>query len=191
MNLESTQPKTTIGGGAAPHSINNRLATVNDAKIATGKTSMLPGNKCITVDEMNAMIGSSNTYEIPTAALQDMLETGVTVLAINYTNEAVGMINVSCNGYENSYDLQNGNSAICINVGSRGDITSGYNLQVNMETGGWQFTVFIRPSYTDGYQVAEMFGSYSEYDSETGGRYIECAFGSKFYSALVIAEKYI
>lgn len=81
------------------------------------------------------MIGSGDTYEIPTATLQDILETGVTVLAINYTDDAVGMINVSCQGYENSYDLQNGNAAICINVGSRGDLVDGNNLQVQMETG--------------------------------------------------------
>lgn len=156
-------------------------------KTATGKTSTLPGNKCITVDEMNAMIGSGDTYEIPTAALQDILETGVTVLAINYTDDAVGMINVSCQGYENSYDLQNGNAAICINVGSRGDLVDGNNLQVWMETGGWQFTVFTRRSYNDGYQSSEIYCDYSEDE----GRYLECSFNYKFYSALVIAEKYI
>lgn len=35
---------------------NNKLATVNDAVEATGLSSSLPGNKCITMDELNALV---------------------------------------------------------------------------------------------------------------------------------------
>lgn len=63
---------STLGGGIALQAANNKLATVNDAKAATGKTSTLPGNKCITVDEMNAMIGSGG--EVPIDPLYDLME---------------------------------------------------------------------------------------------------------------------
>lgn len=35
---------------------NNKIATVNDAVEATGLSSSLPGNKCITMDELNALV---------------------------------------------------------------------------------------------------------------------------------------
>ena len=68
---------TLGGGGIALQAANNRLATVNDAVAATGKTSTLPGNKCITVDEMNAMIGSGGgDREVPIDPLYDLMESG-------------------------------------------------------------------------------------------------------------------
>lgn len=35
---------------------NNKIATVNDSVEATGLSSSLPGNKCITMDELNALV---------------------------------------------------------------------------------------------------------------------------------------
>lgn len=171
-------------GGIAPQAINNRLATVNDAVAATGKTSTLPGNKCITVDELNAMVGGSSDREIPIVALENLMESGVSLLVLNYTDDAVGMINLDCNGYEDSYDLQNGNTAVCLNVGSRGDITPFRQFNVSIESGGYSFSVFTRRSGESGYVVAESY-----IDSSESDRYLSLSFGTNLWSALVIAEK--
>lgn len=112
------------------------MATVNDAIAATGKTSTLPGNKCITVDEMNAMIGSSSDREIPIVALKNLMESGVSLLVLDYTtgDNPIGMINLESNGYSDSYDLQSSNTAVCLNVGSRGDLTSVKSFSVSFES---------------------------------------------------------
>lgn len=94
------------------------------------------------------------------------------------------MINLDCNGYEDSYDLQNGNTAVCLNVGSRGDITSFRQFNVSIESGGYSFSVFTRRSGESGYVVAESY-----IDSSESDRYLSLSFGTNLWSALVIAEK--
>ena len=132
-----TNSISTLGGGAL-QAANNKLATVNDAKAATGKTSTLPGNKCITVDEMNAMIGSGGgDREVPIDPLYDLMESGVSLLVLDYTNSdnPIGMINLECQGYSDSYDLQNTGTAVCLNVGGRGDLTTVQSFHVGFESG--------------------------------------------------------
>lgn len=132
------------------------------------------------------MIGSSSEQEIPIVALENLMESGVSLLVLNFTDEAVGMINLECEGHEDSYDLQNGNTAVALNVGSRGDLTSFRQFSVSMETGGYMFSVFTRREGVSGYAVAESYIDTSESD-----RYLSLSFGTNLWSALVIAERYV
>ncbi len=86
---------------------------------------------------MNAMIGSSNEQEIPIVALENLMESGVSLLVLDYTNSdnPIGMIDLECKGYSDSYDLQNTGTAVCLNVGSRGDLTSVKSFHVGFESG--------------------------------------------------------
>lgn len=177
-----------MGGGVnSPKAANNRLATVNDAKAATGKTSTLPGNKCITVDEMNAMVGSISDREIPITALENLMESGVSLLVLDYTDDEypVGFLQVDCEGSTSTYDLQKSNTAVCVNVGSRGDITKFRRFNVSIEYGSFAFSVFTRRSGTSGYVAAEGYIDLSETD-----RFLSLSFGTDLWSALVVAERF-
>ena len=70
------------------------------------------------------MIGSGGgDREVPIDPLYDLMESGVSLLVLDYTNSdnPIGMINLECQGYSDSYDLQNTGTAVCLNVGGRGD----------------------------------------------------------------------
>lgn len=87
---------------------------------------------------MNAMIGSGGgDREIPIDPLYDLMESGVSLLVLDYTNSdnPIGMINLECQGYSDSYDLQNTGTAVCLNVGSRGDIIMADQFSVSFESG--------------------------------------------------------
>lgn len=180
-----TNSISTLGGGIALQAANNRLATVNDAVAATGKTSTLPGNKCITVDEMNAMIGSGGgDREIPIDPLYDLMESGVSLLVLDYTNSdsPIGMINLECQGYSDSYDLQNTGTAVCLNVGSRGDIIMADQFSVSFESGD------ITLKYMG---IINQDGNESEsecyyVDSGTGGTY---TMNHNYFHILAVAER--
>lgn len=140
---------------------------------------------------MNAMIGSGNDMEIPISALDYLTESGVTVLVLNRSNDAVGLVNVECGYYSDSYDIQNGNVAVCLNVGYAGNITSFREFSISMESSGWNFTVFTIPSnYTGsatnfGYITTDSYIDMSENDG-----YLNCSFKTDLFHALVIAEKF-
>lgn len=133
------------------------------------------------------MIGSSNEQEIPIVALENLMESGVSLLVLDYTNNEfpIGFIQVQCEGYSDAYDLQETNKAVCLNVGGRGDITSFRQFDVSIEYGGFAFTVFTKRSGTTGYVTSESY-----IDSSESDRYLSCSFGSNLYSALVIAERF-
>lgn len=63
---------------------------------------------------MNAMIGSGNDREIPISALENLVESGVSLLVLDYTNSdsPIGMISLESNGISDSYDLQNTGTAV-------------------------------------------------------------------------------
>lgn len=162
------------------------MATVNDAIAATGKTSILPGNKCITVDEMNAMIGSSSDREIPLVALENLMESGVSLLVLDYTtgDNPIGMINLECEGYEDSYDLQSSNTAVCLNVGGRGDLTSVKSFSVSFESGdSISLKYFGFRNQTGNYWNVEA------YETEAiGGS--DITMDNTYFSILAIAERW-
>lgn len=87
---------------------------------------------------MNAMIGSGGgDREIPIDPLYDLMESGVSLLVLDYTNSdnPIGMINLECQGYSDSYDLQNTGTAVCLNVGAAGDLTMVRQFSVSFESG--------------------------------------------------------
>jgi len=112
----NTETNSTLGGGIALQAVNNRLATVNDAKAATGTTSTLPGNKCITVDEMNAMIG--NIRELPSAVLQGFMSDGVYLIVRDTftSGKPIGNITLTVDRSSTSYNLQNLNKSAFLYV---------------------------------------------------------------------------
>lgn len=162
----------------------DRLATVNDAVTATGKTSTLPGNKCITVDEMNAMIGSNNEREIPIVALENLMESGVSLLVLDYTNSdnPIGMISLECQGYSDSYDLQNTGTAVCLNVGGRGDLTSVKSFSVGFESGDIRLIYYGFRNQTGNYWNVEA------YETEATGS-ADITMNNTYFSILAIAER--
>lgn len=170
--------------GKAEKAANNRLATVNDAVAATGKTSTLPGNKCITVDEMNAMIGSGGDREIPIDPLYNLMESGVSLLVLDYTNSGspIGMINLECQGYSDSYDLQNTGTAVCLNVGSRGDIIMTNQFNVSFESGD----ITLRYMGIANQDGNESESEYYYVDSGVGGIY---TMNHNYFHILVVAER--
>lgn len=148
----------------------------------------MPKNKCITVSEMESMAGSGGSeYEMPSLALSDITETGVTLIVIDHGtgDNPAGLISLECNGDSNSYDLQNVNTAISINVGSAGNITSFTSFDVSIESGGWKFTVFAMDGTHDGYFTGVMYSDYSESNNS-----LNFSYRNPLYSALVIAEKF-
>lgn len=86
--------------------------------------------------EMNAMIGSVNEQEIPTVALENMMESGVTALVIDFTTgpDVIGQVSLDSEGYSTHYDMQNPHTSVCLNVGSRGDLTSFTTFDMSFET---------------------------------------------------------
>lgn len=137
------------------------------------------------------MIGSGSDREIPISALENLTESGVTVLVLNRSDDAVGLVDVECGYYSDSYDIQNGNVAVCLNVGYAGNITSFRKFSVSMETGGWNFTVFTIPSNYTG--SATNFGyitTDSYIDTSEDNSYLDCSFKTDLFHALVIAEKF-
>lgn len=126
------------------------------------------------------MVGSGSDIEIPISALDYLTESGVTVLVLNRSDDAVGLVNVECGYYSDSYDIQNGNVAVCLNVGYAGNITSFR-----------KFTVFTIPSNYTG--SATNFGyvtTDSYIDTSESDRYLDCSFKTDLFHALVIAEKF-
>lgn len=165
-----------------------KIALVSEAEAKTGATTELPKNKCITVSEMESMAGSGgNGYEIPASSLENITETGVTLIVIDYGtgDNPAGLISLECNGDSTSYDLQNVNTAIILNVGAAGNITSFTRFDVSIESGGWKFTVFAMDGTHDGYFTGVMYSDYSESD-----RSLSFSYRNSLYSALVIAEKF-
>lgn len=142
---------------------------------------------------MNAMIGSSNEREIPIVALENLMESGVSLLVLDYTSGEypVGYINVECGSYTDEYDLQESNKAVCLNVGSRGDITSFRKFSVSIEYGAFRFTVFTIPTrYTGGSTNWGNITTDSYLDWSESDRYLNCSFSTDIFHALVIAERF-
>lgn len=139
------------------------------------------------------MIGSSNEQEIPIVALENLMESGVSLLVLDYTNDEypVGFIQVQCEGYSDAYDLQETNKAVCLNVGSRGDITSFRKFSVSIEYGTFSFTVFTIPTrYTGGSTNWGNVTTDSYLDWSENDRYLNCSFSTDIFHALVIAERF-
>lgn len=137
---------------------------------------------------MESMAGSGGSeYEMPSLALSDITETGVTLIVIDHGtgDNPAGLISLECNGDSNSYDLQNVNTAISINVGSAGNITSFTRFDVSIETGGWKFTVFTIDDVRNGYYTSVVYSDYSEDNSS-----LNFSYKNSLYSALVIAERF-
>lgn len=137
---------------------------------------------------MESMAGSGGDgYEIPASSLENITETGVTLIVIDYGTEdnPAGLISLECNGDSTSYDLQNVNTAVSLNVGAAGNISSFTRFDVSIESGGWKFTVFAMDGTHDGYFTGVMYSDYSEND-----RSLSFSYRDSLYSALVIAEKF-
>lgn len=141
---------------------------------------------------MNAMIGNSNEQEIPIAALENLMESGVSLLVLDYTNDEypVGYINVECGSYTDGYDLQESNKAVCLNVGSRGDITSFRKFSVSIEYGTFRFAVFTIPTRYTGSTNWGNITTDSYLDWSESDRYLNCSFSTDIFHALVIAERF-
>lgn len=92
------------------------------------------------------MIGSVNEQEIPTVALENMMESGVTALVIDFTTgpDVIGQVSLDSEGYSTYYDMQNPHTSVCLNVGSRGDLTSFTTFDMSFETNR-EFTYYIFP----------------------------------------------
>ena len=132
---------------------------------------------------MNAMIGSSSEREIPMVALENLMESGVSLLVLDYTtgNNPVGMIDLECEGYKDSYDLQNTNTAVCLNVGSRGDITSFKEFMFGTARGGFDYTVYTKPAVGASHFESEGFAGSNEST-------VQIVLNNYVCSALVIIE---
>ena len=92
---------------------------------------------------------------------------------------------MQCEGYSDAYDLQETNKAVCLNVGSRGDITSFRQFDIDFESGCFTITVFTRSGVNTGYTTSESYSVEDNCDT-----FLRCQFGSNLYSALVIAERF-
>ena len=134
---------------------------------------------------MNAMIGSSNEREIPIVALENLMESGVSLLVLDYTNgdNPMGLITLECNGYEDSYDLQNTGTAVCLNVGGRGDLTAVKSFYVGFENGDIGLKYFgFRNQTGNGWNV-------EAYETEATGS-ADITMNNTYFSILAIAERF-
>lgn len=62
MNLESTQPQTTIGGGGkAIQKADNELVTASEAKELLNITISKPDNQCVTYGDLKQIASSAQT----------------------------------------------------------------------------------------------------------------------------------
>ena len=88
------------------------------------------------------MVGSGSDRENSYSSIRESDGEWSILISIKLHRWCSGDDKLDCNGYEDSYDLQNGNTAVCLNVGSRGDITSFRQFNVSIESGGYSFSVF-------------------------------------------------
>lgn len=126
-------------------------------------------------------IQASNPPEIPADSLENLMESGVSALVIDYTDSdnPVGYITVSCGGSEEHYDLQNSNTAVCVNVGSRGDITSVRDCGVRFETNRpFDYEIFARP----------LSSGNVEYFSGTKESWVDASFNKSYFAVLFIIQ---
>ena len=126
-------------------------------------------------------IQASNPPEIPAVSLENLMESGVSALVIDYNtgDNPVGYITVSCGGSEEHYDLQNTNTAVCVNVGSRGDITSVRDCGVRFETTReFDYEIFARP----------LSSGNVEYFYGTTENYIDASFNKSYFAVLFIIQ---
>lgn len=96
MSNITTMSAISTSEDIAPQSTNNRLATVSNAVEATGTTSALPDNKCITVDEMNAMIPSQDLLFLSGQSIQDIgnfvTNNSIVVIINNKSNRLLNLM---------------------------------------------------------------------------------------------------
>lgn len=133
---------------------------------------------------MNAMIGSSSDREIPMVALENLMESGVSLLVLDYTtgDNPIGMINLECNGYSDSYDLQNTGTAVCLNVGGRGDLTAVKSFYVGFESGN------IELKYMGINKLSDNYWDVESYVTEATGS-ADITMNNTYFSILAIAER--
>ena len=137
---------------------------------------------------MESMAGSGGDgYEIPSSSLENITETGVTLIVIDHKTRGnpAGLISLECNGDSNTHDLQKLDTAISLNVGYAGNITSFTKFFVSIESGGWKFTVFAMDDVHDGYYTSVAYSDNSE-----SNRSLDFSYSNSLYSALVIAERF-
>lgn len=149
--------------------------TEKGVSTTSGDTFTIMANKIRTIQ-------ASNPPEIPAESLENLMESGVSALVIDSTNgdNPVGYITVSCGGSEEHYDLQNTNTAVCVNVGSRGDITSVRDCGVRFETGRpFDYEIFARPLSSG--NVEYFYGT----DKES---YIDVSFNKSYFAVLFIIQ---
>jgi hypothetical protein len=134
---------------------------------------------------MNAMIGSGNDREIPISALENLVESGVSLLVLDYTNSdsPIGMISLESNGISDSYDLQNTGTAVCLNVGSRGDLTSVKSFHVGFESGD----ITLKYMGIDK-QGSGNYWEVESYVTEASGG-ADITMNNTYFSILAIAER--
>lgn len=142
---------------------------------SSGDTFTIMANKIRTIQAINPP-------EIPAESLENLMESGVSALVIDAvdSDQPVGFITVSCNGSEESYDLQNKKTAVCVNVGGRGDITNVRSCGVRFETGrGFDYEVFARPLSSGN---AEYFSGTSD------SSYVDLSFNKSYFAVLIIVQ---
>lgn len=130
------------------------------------------------------MIGSGGDREIPIDPLYNLMESGVSLLVLDYTNSdsPIGMINLECQGHSDSYDLQNTGTAVCLNVGSRGDIIMTNQFNVSFESGD----ITLRYMGIANQDGNESESEYYYVDSGVGGIY---TMNHNYFHILVVAER--
>lgn len=130
------------------------------------------------------MVGGSSDREIPIVALENLMESGVSLLVLDYTNSdnPIGMISLKCNGYSDSYDLQSSGTAVCLNVGGRGDLTAVKSFYVGFESGNITLKYFGFRNQTGNYWNVEA------YQTDASGS-ADITMNNTYFSILAIAER--
>lgn len=130
------------------------------------------------------MIGSGSDREIPISALENLMESGVSLLVLDYTNSdnPIGMISLECNGYSDSYDLQSSGTAVCLNVGGRGDLTAVKSFQAYFENGN------IELKYMGINKQSGNYWDVESYVTEATGS-ADITMNNTYFSILAIAER--